>query len=599
MRAAEQKAVELKRDAASIQDSISAEDIGKLPDTTIADSLQRITGVQINRDGGEGTSVNIRGLPQVGTLLNGEAFLTTGSIVSVQPDFGDIPSQLFSGADVNKSPSASLLNAGITGTINLRTRRPFDLQQGWTLAGAASALHGSQTDKYQPEIDTLIGFHAERWGVVASAAYSDVTLEHSFDGMGQYSGELVGETSDNTTWPKGFLNAYNGAPLPAGVTLLNPSECVQDGNRMIVRPGRLALSGNGCDVDVNGDGKANGAYYNTADYAAIDEQLGRSAWVSMCRCRASWAMASSSCQTSSTPTRRATTARPATSSIPPPGTARPSCRSPSAIPASRSTTVTTASPTAAARRSTTSTSLKRQFYIGDIETYSDDNVNKSKSRNFNLELSYDKGGKLPVRCAAIYANASALHMESYLQYAISDGSIWKNEPSMPSPPVPPATYAYVTPNGPREFNPYGIAPNTIPATITSSVITGARPAALGAQYARNPNAYALKTVTSEGDYDRSSTMKALRADGHYKFGNHNVTLDFGLRQEQPQRRQRELRAGRAGLRGTGLLQPGHRPGHWRGRPVDAHPGAGRLLPALQGRRHRARRPGHSRRLQGR
>src|SRR5882672_11279349 len=269
VRAAEQKAVELKHDAASIQDSIAAEDIGKLPDTTIADSLQRITGVQINRVGGEGTSVNIRGLPQVGTLLNGEAFLTTGSIVSVQPDFGDIPSQLFAGADVSKSATASLLNAGITGTVNLRTRRPFELEQGWTLAGAASALHGSQTDKYQPELDTLIGYHAERWGFVASAAYSDVTLEHSFDGMGQYTGELVGETSDNTVGDTGFLGALNGAPLPPGLTMLHPAECVR-GSDGLYSPA-VGFEANGCDVDVNGDGKANGAYYNTADYAAIDE----------------------------------------------------------------------------------------------------------------------------------------------------------------------------------------------------------------------------------------------------------------------------------------------------------------------------------------
>src|SRR5512138_1656523 len=61
IRGSEQKAVELKRDAISIQDSIAADDIGKLPDTTISDSLQRITGVQIDRSGGEGTSVNIRG----------------------------------------------------------------------------------------------------------------------------------------------------------------------------------------------------------------------------------------------------------------------------------------------------------------------------------------------------------------------------------------------------------------------------------------------------------------------------------------------------------------------------------------------------------
>ena len=157
VRASEQRSVELKRNADVIQDSISAEDIGKLPDTTIADSLQRITGVQINREGGEGTSVNIRGLPQVGTLLNGEAFLTTGSIVSVQPDFGDIPSQLFAGADVNKSATASLLNAGITGTINLRTRRPFELQQGWTLAEPPVYHDGGVSGSLasRPQLDQL------------------------------------------------------------------------------------------------------------------------------------------------------------------------------------------------------------------------------------------------------------------------------------------------------------------------------------------------------------------------------------------------------------------------------------------------------------
>src|ERR1700749_2776 len=80
VRYSEQASVEIKRNAASIQDSISAEDIGKLPDTTISDSLQRITGVQINRSdgtghvGGEGSSINIRGLPEIGTFLNGEAF---------------------------------------------------------------------------------------------------------------------------------------------------------------------------------------------------------------------------------------------------------------------------------------------------------------------------------------------------------------------------------------------------------------------------------------------------------------------------------------------------------------------------------------------
>ena len=160
VRASEQRSVELKRDAASIQDSISAEDIGKLPDRTIADSLQRITGVQINREGGEGTSVNVRGLPQVGNLLNGEQFMTAGSIVSVQPDYSDIPSQLFSGADVIKTPTASLLNGGITGTINLKTRRPFDLDTGWTTAISGSMLRAVRPARTRGKWTDYLAFTA-------------------------------------------------------------------------------------------------------------------------------------------------------------------------------------------------------------------------------------------------------------------------------------------------------------------------------------------------------------------------------------------------------------------------------------------------------
>lgn len=174
---------------------------------------------------------------------------------------------------------------------------------------------------------------------------------------------------------------------------------------------------------------------------------------------------------------------------------------------------------------------QRQFYIGDIETYSNDAVTKSQSRNFNLQLDYDHGGAFTGEVRGIYATASSLHMESYLQYAISDGAIWQNDPvgALP-PPVPPATYAYVVPGGSRVFNPYGFAANTIPANIDfrgdhlgiglpSNLLTTLT----------NPNAYALKTVTSEGDYDRSADMKVLRADGHYKFADHGLKLDFGLR----------------------------------------------------------------------
>ena len=104
VRESQERAIEVKRLAPSIQDSISAESIGQLPDTTITDALQRITGVQINRDAGVGTSVDVRGLPQVSTMLNGEVFITPDQIDSQQPDFTTLPATLFNQVDVIKSP---------------------------------------------------------------------------------------------------------------------------------------------------------------------------------------------------------------------------------------------------------------------------------------------------------------------------------------------------------------------------------------------------------------------------------------------------------------------------------------------------------------
>src|SRR6185503_9544118 len=120
------RSIALKRQAPSIQDSISAENIGQLPDVTITDALQRITGVQINRDAGVGASVDVRGLPQVGTMLNGEVFITPDQIDSQQPDFATLPATLFNQVDVIKSPTSAQTEGGISGSINLHTYRPWD-----------------------------------------------------------------------------------------------------------------------------------------------------------------------------------------------------------------------------------------------------------------------------------------------------------------------------------------------------------------------------------------------------------------------------------------------------------------------------------------
>jgi len=520
VRASEALSVDLKRRADSITDSIAAEDIGKLPDATISDSLQRITGVQIDREAGEGTSVNIRGLPQVGTLLNGELFLTTTSIVSEQPDFGDIPSQLFSGADVAKSATASQLSGGITGTINLRTRRPFDLKQGWTASAAAEALRGSQTRKTEPGINGLLGYHAERWGVVLSASYSDVTRQNSVDGMDQYGGELLGETTDSTTAPEGFLNAWLGAPLPAGITLLHPGSCANDGGVFSPVP---ADSVNGCDVDVNGDGKANAAFFNSPDFYALDRKLERKRLGTTLSLQGDFGhgltLTGDLFITNENRFDRSTgyQINAATWNG---ATFLPMQTRNTGVQVYNGFNLPGDTPL-----NTFYTTQKYLEYMGDFETYAENQADKSRSRNFNLELRYDEGGNFTAAVRGIYGKAAQIHMSEYVQFAVSDGTLWPNDPLDAAPP---GTFVY--PGGNRVFGPLGFAPNVNAATIdmNGDHLRIGMPANISALLT-NPEAYSLKTMASENNFERAANLGALRFDGHYKFGDSGFRLDFGLR----------------------------------------------------------------------
>ncbi|MBV8158909.1 MAG: TonB-dependent receptor plug domain-containing protein, partial [Dyella sp.] len=245
VRASQMRAIDLKRDASNIQDSITAENIGALPDTTITDSLQRVTGVQINRDAGVGTSVDVRGLPQVGTMLNGEVFITADQIDSQQPDFTMLPSTLFHGVDVLKSSTASTTDSGISGAIDLHTYRPWDLPSGFTYSYSANGERGSTTDHWGPEANGLISYNDNgHWGLLFSADYSDTRRMNATEGLDQYGVVLNGENATSAASYNGFLTAWNGAPIP--------SQIVQNADG---------------SVDVNGDGKSNGVFMGSQNIA--------------------------------------------------------------------------------------------------------------------------------------------------------------------------------------------------------------------------------------------------------------------------------------------------------------------------------------------
>jgi TonB-dependent receptor len=151
-RASLASAQDIKRERLGIVDAVVAEDITRLPDISVTDALQRITGVQVLRDRGEGAGVAIRGLTQMETTLNGREVFTAGTGRNL--DFADIPAELLAGIDVYKTSSADLIEGGVGGTIDLRTRRPFDFG-GRQVAASVRVLHGDLARRTQPQLSLL------------------------------------------------------------------------------------------------------------------------------------------------------------------------------------------------------------------------------------------------------------------------------------------------------------------------------------------------------------------------------------------------------------------------------------------------------------
>ncbi|HKC16427.1 MAG TPA: TonB-dependent receptor [Steroidobacteraceae bacterium] len=177
-RASLQTAIESKREAASISDTISAEDIGKFPELNLAESLQRITGVQITRNNGEGQFVSIRGLPPNFALvnLNGRDMPSPprpGPFGSRSFDFSIITADFVNAVDVYKAPTADLNEGGLSGTVNVRTLNPADVTARKFVVSAKGS-YNSNTATTGPRLsgiyeDTLAD---GRLGVVAGASYS-------------------------------------------------------------------------------------------------------------------------------------------------------------------------------------------------------------------------------------------------------------------------------------------------------------------------------------------------------------------------------------------------------------------------------------------
>ena len=190
------QSLDMKRDADNVMDALVAEDIGKFPDQNLAESLQRISGVAIDRMRGEGAAVSIRGLgPQfTRVLVNGRGALSGGT-QAFAGNIGDhsqqrtfrfesMQAELVQAVEVYKSVQANLLEGGMGGTINIRTRRPFDNGGRRIVAGNVF-----MTD------DALADENGYRFAGVYSDAFADNTL-----------GFLVSVAGDDRTTREDWFN---------------------------------------------------------------------------------------------------------------------------------------------------------------------------------------------------------------------------------------------------------------------------------------------------------------------------------------------------------------------------------------------------------
>ena len=174
----------IKRNADTLVDSITATDIGAFPDKSVAEALQRVPGITVNRFAAssdtahfsaEPSGVLVRGLPQVRSEFNGRDTFTANSSRGLS--WGDISPELMAGVDTYKNQTAELIEGGIAGSINLRTRVPFDAT-GQLFQFSGSLIYGDLAKEVTPEVSA---FYSNRFdtgmgefGIMLNGAYSYV-----------------------------------------------------------------------------------------------------------------------------------------------------------------------------------------------------------------------------------------------------------------------------------------------------------------------------------------------------------------------------------------------------------------------------------------
>ncbi|MBR9908811.1 MAG: TonB-dependent receptor [Gammaproteobacteria bacterium] len=195
-------ALDRKREAASAVDSITAEDLGKFPDQNIAESLQRVSGVFIDRQAGEGSKITVRGFgPEFNTVrLNNRTIATISSDSTFDFRFANIgldrafdfqvlAAEVLAGADVIKSPTSDLWEGSLGASVNMRTARPLDKPE-LQLAGSIQGRYQDLGEFWGPRISGLVSntYFNDTVGALLAISYEDrkTRVEESRGGAWQY-----------------------------------------------------------------------------------------------------------------------------------------------------------------------------------------------------------------------------------------------------------------------------------------------------------------------------------------------------------------------------------------------------------------------------
>ena len=218
LRASLMSAQAIKQGSMQIVDAIVAEDIGKFPDNNLIEAMQRITGVQTtDRGGGEVSTVSIRGLNDVTTTINGRnIFTASGRSVALQ----DVPASLLSSVEIYKTRSASHIETGIAGALDIHTHRPFDFD-GRQVVVAARGIYQEQSDNTDPNVSALLSnvwkVGEGRFGALLNVSYA----ETNYRDQSVTAGAMVPFFTDQP--PEGFV------PYQRIDTMINGQEVWQPG----------------------------------------------------------------------------------------------------------------------------------------------------------------------------------------------------------------------------------------------------------------------------------------------------------------------------------------------------------------------------------